>query len=206
MRKFYNGLTNHKRPNPETESFGKFLEWEPNDFPSFTTAEKNFVTVFKKYGRDFSKALVIPGSSVTEADEIQMYSRMQRGPCHNIAEFFLRAVHGRLDDVSLWWGFVDNYFGEKYVGMIFHSFLIFSNFNQIRVWDPLLIKHNLEHRPITFRSHFGINLPIEYLDHIKPCTLPADYNYSGYIKECVFPDDQKSGELVAFLDQYSKSP
>jgi hypothetical protein len=201
----YTRLRYFKRP--DEQSMRQFFEYDAEVAELLSTPDVNFFQTFSRFGKDFSGIPIVQHEITPETiDQLhQMASEIPAQECHNYGLRLFRNGH-ECHETRLWWGYADFFLDGEYSGMLCHSFLTQEYFGKTYVWDPMLMKSEIEGGGMDIKNHYGIPLPLKYLDWAEPHAARASTNFSGFLKEKVFRSQKLTERLWKAIETSKAVP
>jgi len=159
------------------------------------TASANYFDLFATEGKDLS---MYPSVSLPKESREQIARDYRSGDCHNFtrAVFYNFCTKHAFCKPQLYYGYVECYNKDVYLGMFCHSFMTYEVDGMRTVFDMMLIAEAFKCPGVLTTSHYGIRLPYSLVIGLNPI------NYSGYIKDMICPSKQKTQNFISKLKQF----
>lgn len=187
-------------------SIAEFFAYAQDVLAVLPGPDRNYFETFGRYGRDFSGIPILrPTKEILERDFSYLADGKYKQECHNTAEAHLKTYSDAKSECRLWWGIVDIKMNGKLMGMFCHSFLTLSMGDVVRVWDPMVMREDLLETGVEIYDHYGIHLPLRYLDRINAHAGMVGRNYTGYLNDKVFKSRKLTQRLWSELEKSKAS-
>ena len=171
------------------ETFKDFFTLPSSAKSILTQDEINYCSLFSKTGEYLDN---LPLINLPHNARKSIAINVPISDCHNFARGLLHSYvtqHSKVD-AKLYYGYIDVYERDIYVGMYCHSFITLL-INGVRtLFDPLLIKYIGNEERTLICSHYGINLPYDYVVSMFPM------NYSRHIRTEIISSTEKTDKLM----------
>lgn len=172
-----------------SEPLKDIFSFEPNIENVITEQEINYCRLFQQAGQSLAE---LPLVNFFKATRIEIADHIPLRDCHNFAREMLHVYHTNHPDAEakLYYGYTDAYEKKYYKGMFCHSFLTINIGGVRTLFDPLLIKCIDDEQETLLTSHFGIELPYDFVMDIHPI------NYSHHIRTNICLSRKQTDELI----------
>ncbi len=180
-----------RNPNESIKESFSFFKKQKADY---CEKDLNYFKLFSTTGKDLSHLSLM---NLPLKGKSKFASLTRLGDCHNFCReiLFNFKQADAINDSKLYYGFVDIFESDVYTGTFQHSFLTYCIDGIECLVDPSLITHSIKSPKTSFRNHFGIPLPFDYLVSLKT------RNFSAEIKENVILSKAKTISFIKMIKQ-----
>ncbi|MEN9582332.1 MAG: hypothetical protein RL641_286 [Candidatus Parcubacteria bacterium] len=188
------------------ESNKKRLLYYGSDFKLVHPGDKNVVKFFDLLSNDFGNNYLRFVPDIQDEKVRKTFLKLYEPEgCHALAYKIGRELP---EVLRLYWGLVDVFEVKngvgRYIQTIVHSFLHASLPGyRNRIYDPMLIGHSVAMGKVLMGANYcGVHIPYGVIDRWSK--IYNQRNFSGYLKDKVFPNNKHTEEVIEELKSYQQ--